>query len=304
MGRYYWFAENYPKSREYFQKAIDLQPDYAAAWAGYADTYIASAVVGEVRPETVMPQGEAAALKAVALDDSVAETHHSLAAAYLFYRWDWAAAERESARAMELNPGLAEGHHLRGYVLQVMNRTEEALQEQKRSMELDPFARPWALANGLLQARQFDAALQEALLRLTGQPGNETLHGVLLEVYVRKGMEKEAAHELEILYEIEGNHQPALAIHQAFERGGMRAVWEWRLSRLRKGSASNYISPLHLARQYARLQRKEETLRYLEKAYQDRAPWLVHIQGDASFDFLHSEPRYQAIIKKMGLPAQ
>ncbi len=142
LGRYYWFAEDYKKSGQYFQKAIDLQPDYAAAWSGLADYYGAIAVTGQARPEAVMPQAEEAARRAVALDDSLPEAHNSLAAIYLFYRWDWERAERESARTVELNPNFAEGHHLRGYVLQTLNRTDEALQEQKKAMELDPFARP------------------------------------------------------------------------------------------------------------------------------------------------------------------
>ena len=303
LGRYYWFAEDYKKSRQYFQKAIDLQPDYAAAWAGFADSYIASAASGEARSSTVMPQGEEAARKAVALDDSLAEAHNSLAAAYLFYRWDWKRAERESARAVELNPGLAEGHHLRGYVLQVLNRTDESLQEQKKAMELDPFARPWVLVLALLDARQFDAALNEARLRSEAHRGDPELHGFLFAAYWHKGMEKEAAQELETSLQLEGQKELALAVHRAFERGGMNAVWEWQLSNLKKRSAKTYVSPLHFAGLYACLKRKEEALHYLEEAYQERAPRVVFIPNNGNFDFLHSEPRYQAIVKKMGLPA-
>jgi len=101
MGRYYWFAENYKKSQPYFQKAIDLQPDYAAAWSGLSDSYAASAVMGEARATDVTRQAEEAARKAVALDDSLAEAHNSLAGYYYFLRWDWERAERESETTME-----------------------------------------------------------------------------------------------------------------------------------------------------------------------------------------------------------
>ena len=97
LGRYYWFADDQEKSRGYFQKAIDLQPDYAAAWSGVADSEALGAVEGKVPPETVMPQAEVAARKALELDDRSAEAHNTMAAMQLFYRWNWAAAERESA---------------------------------------------------------------------------------------------------------------------------------------------------------------------------------------------------------------
>ena len=302
LGRYYWFADDYERSRQYFQQAIDRQPDYAAAWSGLADSYGGKAVIGAARPQDVMPQGEEAARKAVALDDSLAEAHNSMAAFYLFYRWDWRGAERESARAIELNPSLAEGHHLREYVLQVLNRTDEALQEQKMAMELDPFARPWAMAQALIQAHQFDAALNEALVRTEAQPDNASLHNILADAYWHKGMEKQAAREWELSLQLEGNKTSALAVHQAFERGGFQAVLEWQLSDFKRRSATKYIAPLDVANTYASLKRKEEALHYLEKAYRERDPWIVFIQRNPNFEFVHSDPRYQAIVKRMGLP--
>jgi TolB-like protein/DNA-binding winged helix-turn-helix (wHTH) protein len=304
LGRYYWFADDgSERSRQYFQKAINSQPDYAAAWSGLADSYLGSAAGGEASPQEVLPQGDAAARKAVELDDSLPEAHNSMAAAYLIYRWDLQRAERESTRAVELNPGFAEGHHLRGYVFQALNRTEEAIQEQKKAMELDPFARPWELAYALMRAHQFDAALNEARLRGQAQPDNAALHQALGAAYWFKGMEKEAAQEWEMFHQLAGDTESARLIHQAFQRGGIRAVFEFRLSDdLRKKAAGKYVSPLELAEIYACLKHKEEALHYLEQSYRERAPWLVRIQSNPDFDFLHSDPRYQAIVKKMGLP--
>jgi len=184
MGRYYWFAGNYEKSRESFQKAISLQGDYAAAWSGLADSYLATGLMGGgARREAVAAPGEEAARKAVVLDDSLAEAHNTMAAYYFFYLWDWAHAEQESARALELNPGFAEGHHVRAYVLQALNRTDEALQEEKKAMELDPFARPCELTRALIHARRFDAALNEARLRAEAQPDNSCTHGYFSDAY-------------------------------------------------------------------------------------------------------------------------
>lgn len=303
MGRYYWFADDYEKSRQYFQKAIDQQPDYAAAWSGLADSYGGKAVSGETRPEDVMPQGDDAARKAVALDDSLPEAHNTMAAFYLVYRWDLQRAERESARALELNPGFAEGHHLRGYVLQALNRTDEAVQEQRKAIELDPFARPWELAYALMRARQFDAALTEARLRSQAQPDSASLREALAAAYWLKGREKEAAQEWEMSHQLAGDTKTARSIHLAFQRGGAKGVFEFQLSDdLQKKAAGKYVSPLELSDIYACLKRKEEALHYLEQSYRERAPWLVRIQSNPDYDFLHSDPRYQAIVKKMGLP--
>jgi len=106
LGRHYWFVSQYKKSLEYFQKAIDLQPDYAAAWSGVADYYTASAVEGQITQEVAIAKAEPAARKAIELDDSLADAHHAMTAVYYFLRWDWNAAERESARAIETQSAL------------------------------------------------------------------------------------------------------------------------------------------------------------------------------------------------------
>ena len=304
LGRYYWFADDgTERSRQYFQNAINLKPDYAAAWSGLADSYLGAAASGKVRPADVLPQGDAAARKAVELEDSLAEAHNSMAAAYLIYRWDLQRAERESSRVVQLNPNFAEGHHLRGYVLQALNRTDEAIQEQRKAIELDPFARPWELAYAFMRARQYDAALKEARLRAQAQPDNASLHQALSAAYWFKGMEKEAAQELEISHQLASEKQTARSVHEAFRRGGMRAVFELQLSDdLKKKAAGQYVSPLEFSDIYACLKRRDEALYYLEQSYWERAPWLVRIQSNPDYDFVRSDPRYQAIVKKMGLP--
>src|SRR5258707_8270915 len=121
-GRYLWYSMDNENSRKHFENAIQLQPDYAAAWSGVADDYIASVVEGLAPPEPAMQKGGEAARKAVELDDAVAEAHNSMAGFYLFGRWDWRDAEKESLRALEINPNLAEAHNLYSYVLVVAQR--------------------------------------------------------------------------------------------------------------------------------------------------------------------------------------
>jgi TolB-like protein/DNA-binding winged helix-turn-helix (wHTH) protein len=302
IGRSYWFRGNDDKSQKYFQKAIDLQPDYAAAWSGLADTWAQRGFEGKNSRDKAIGVGLEAARKGLTLDDTLAEAHITMAAYDFFYLWDWNNAERESARAIELNPGLAEGHHLRSYILQALHRTDQALEEQKKAMELDPFLRPWAMTRALIHARRFDAALAEARLRSELQPNDPTLHGYLSDAYWYNGMEKEAAKEVEISFQLEGNQESAIAVQHAYARGGMNAVLEWELNDRREKYREGHGSPLALAADAGVLKRRDETLHYLEQAYQEKDPQLVNIQYLPYLDFVHNEPRYQAIVKKMGLP--
>ena len=304
MGRYYWFAGNLDKSRQYFQKAISLQADYAPAWSGIADSYIAGAVGGDSPAANAVTNGEPAAKKALALDDSAAEAHVTMAAVYYFLHWDLLNADRESQRAIEIDPRLALAHHVRAQILQTLERTNEALQQTKEGMELDPFAQPEALARALIHARKFDEAIAEARLRSEAQPDNVQLHDMLLSAYMHKGMEKEAAEEWEAELQLSGDKQGALAVHQAFARGGLKAVYEWQLTGFIKRARTEYVAKLDLAAIYAHLRRKEEALHYLELAYREHDPLLVTVQNMPSFDLLHSEPRYQAVVNEMGLPLE
>jgi TolB-like protein/DNA-binding winged helix-turn-helix (wHTH) protein len=303
LGRYYWYASDSPtKSGEYFHRAIDLQPDYAAAWSGVSHYYILRGMVGLAPPAEIMPQAEAAARKAVELDDSLAEAHHSMAAVYAFYRWDWEAAERESERALQLDPNFAQVHHLRSYLFAALNRTEEGVQEEKASMELDPFLHPWALGTALLRARQFDAALSEGRLLAEVPLGDPDVHQLLSDAYRFKGMEKESVQELEKQFLLQNNEESATAVRRAFDQGGYKAVLEWQLSELKKKAAKGYVSPWWFALAYAQLGRKEETLHSLEDAYKEHSPRLIFLQSEPDLDFLHSDLRYRALVTQVGLP--
>ena len=160
------------------------------------------------------------------------------------------------------------------------------------------------MALALIHARKFDAAINEARLRTEAQPDNAQLHDMLCSAYMHKGMEKESAEQWEAVLQLSGDKEGARAVHNAFTRGGLMAVHEWQLSRFKGEARKGYVAHLDFAAVYAHLRRKEEALHYLELAYQEREPWLVHIQNMPSFDFLHSEPRYQVIVTKMGLPAK
>lgn len=175
QGRYFWFEGNYQRSREYFEKAIQQQSDYALAWSGLADSYAADAVSGASSPQESFAKCEAAARKGLELDDSIPEVHNSMAGVLLFSKWDWKQAEAESLRSIELNPNYSEGHYMHSYILTVLNRDDKALQEQKRSTEIDPFHEPEGLGELYMGQRHYDAAIKEFRLQVDAQPNNAGL---------------------------------------------------------------------------------------------------------------------------------
>lgn len=223
-GRYFFFSDNDAPGLQYLQKAIELQPDYAAAWSALSDYYGGRSVEGATPPQQFRASWEADARKAIELDDSLADGHNSLAAGYFFGEWNWKAAIGESERAIALNPNNAEAYHVYSYILTVMKRPAEALEAQKRGMELDPYARTWALGLTYYHLRQFDAAINELRLREQGMRKNGGVSELLADVFARAGLMKEAANEWVQLFLLRGDKQSAEAIRRAFARGGYQAV--------------------------------------------------------------------------------
>jgi TolB-like protein/DNA-binding winged helix-turn-helix (wHTH) protein/cytochrome c-type biogenesis protein CcmH/NrfG len=303
-GRYIWFTGSNDEAGKYFRRATELQPDYAAGWAGLSTYYGAGAIGGDLNPKDSIAQAETAANKAVELDDSLPEAHLALGAT-MFQRWDWARADQEIDRAIELNPNFAEAYHFRAKMRNAFNRSDEAIAAEKRAQELDPFERPFAMAYAYILARQYDAAVSDARQRLETVPGDIGLHWMLCEAYRRKGELKEAAQEWEKIILLAGDRSEgpsAAAVRSAFEKGGYRAVLLQHLSFLKQKSATQYVSPVDLALQYAQLGGREETLALLEEGYRQHSPLLLWIECDPAYDFLHGEERYRSIIRQIGLP--
>ena len=302
-GRVYWFANDIEHSLDYMKKAVELQPDYAAAWSGLGDCYAVLAVGQSAPPREVMPKAEAAVHKALELDDSLAETHNSLGALHLFYDWDWKKADEETQRAVQLDPGFAEVHHLRSYMMIALNRPEEALKEQRLASTMDPFSRPWAMGTVLIHLRRYDAAIEELRRRKQDLPQNAAIRYNLALAYRFKGMQKESAREFEEAVLQGGDTRFAEGFRQAFDKGGDKAVAEWRIRQWSDPQESKrYISPLGVAQWQARAGHREAAIKALEEAYETRVPVMIFIQTEPDLDFLHKDPRYRAIVQKIGLP--
>ena len=196
QGNYLWYRGKNEEAGAYFRKATELQPDYALAWTGLAGYYGVGSEY-TANPEDSLAKSEAAAAKAVELDDSLAEAHQALGAAIFAYRWDWDRAQKETTRAIELDPRLAQAYHFRANIFAVLNRYQEAIEAQKKATELDPFGRPLALPRVYVWARQYDAALDATLEQLEANPRDPDFHELLANIYRCKGLYSQAALEWE-----------------------------------------------------------------------------------------------------------
>jgi len=301
-GRYFWLTHNVPQTLPYFQKAIQLQPDYAAAWSGLADTYGLAGMTGDLQPRDAMAKSEAAARKALELDHSLPEVHTSMCVWYTYYGWDLARAEAECRRGLELNPNYPELHHIYASLLLSQNRSVEALVEEKRYRELDPLGRSWDLGEFYLDMRQYDAAIAELTLQSNSHRYEDRVFFYLSQAYWLKGMYKESEQTLEKFLQAEHRTDDAAAAHKAWEQGGEKLLAQWKVNNLKAQARHHYIPNYEIACTIAGTGEKGETLEYLEAAYRDHSPNLIDLQGEPMFDFLHSDPRYQSLVKKIGLP--
>ncbi|WP_188758164.1 winged helix-turn-helix domain-containing protein [Edaphobacter acidisoli] len=299
-GRYFWMVGRNDEAGKYFRQAVEIQPDYAAGWAGLSSYYTAGALGNGLDPEDALPRGKAAALKAVQLDDKLPLAHAALGAAIFFSDHDGDAALREVRRATELDPELSEEYHLQALILSALGRYDEALAVQKRSTAINPITHPAAMAEILLMSRQYDQALNDARIRLHDFPDARDLLSNLVEIYHWKGMDRESAEMVARLYGQSGKPNPA--VMQVFAAKGHRGVVEWMLNELKQTAAkSQYVSPALLARYHAQLGERDETIALLERAADEDDPKLVFIQTDPSFDFIHEDAHYRALLQRIGL---
>ena len=304
QGKYLWFSDGHlGESGKYFQKAIETQPDYAMGWAWLSMYYGAATVDGLLDPRTSLIQEDAAAERAMQLDPNLAEAHQAMAASLFFHHWDMAGADQEILRAISLDPHDSELYHLRAKILISLNRTDEAVEIEKKAMEINPFERPWGLAYIYTCARRYDDALREDQLRLKDYPTDPVLIAVMATTYRRVSDMKESVEFWARFAEVTGNPQMAAGERRAFQQGGERGYYRWLIAQREALAKTRYISPVELASYHALLGEREPALALLNEGADQRSPAILNIQTDPAFDFLHSDPRYRELIKRVGLPA-
>jgi eukaryotic-like serine/threonine-protein kinase len=307
-GRYFWnkrTGEGLKKSLEYFQKSIDIDPDYALGYAGLADSYGTLGTNGHLSPLETCPKAKTAALKALEIDDGLAEAHTSLAQIVGIYDFDWSRAEREYKRAIELNPGYETAHHWYAWHLARMGRAKESITEIKRAQELDPLSLiiNFNVARMLYYARQYDKAIEQLRKTLEIEPNFAWVHWLLGVVYEQKGMYKEAVEEHEkCVSSSEVNSIWLGALGRAYAVAGRRNEAVKIVDQLKALSKQRYVEPSSIAQVYVGLGDKDEAFNWMEKAYQERSLGVGAINTDARYDSLRSDPRFQDLLRRVGLP--
>jgi TolB-like protein len=298
-GLYYEHSGNLPKAIETFKEVVALQPDYAQAWNELSFSWGWSGV--NSRPSETTPKAKAANRRALELDDSLAEAHTALAGTACFWDWDWDLALRESARAVELDPNYAFGHFMRSRVLLTQNRLDESLEEMKKAQELDPLG-PANMVFQFILMHRFDAALDAAKPIVESQPDNNIPHYLLGYLYRRQGRLQEAANEMVKALFSDGDKNAPAARRLAAGPDGYNAVLRLKVRMLQEKAVHEYVPQMDLADLYGMLGDREGTLRSLENAFKDRHARIVWIQATPWFDFVHSDERYRAIVRQVGLP--
>jgi len=307
-GRYYSSkrsADDLKKSIEYFQAAIEKDPNYASAYSGMADAYALLGYRGNLPTSEALSNAKAAALKAVALDDSLAEAHASLAFIAETYEWDWPTAEREYKRALELNSGYAESHNWYAGFLLYQGRYEEGIAQAKRARELDPLSLPInnALGGRLLLAGRDSEAIEQIQKTLEMDPNFALGHNQLGWAYIKGGKYEEAIAEFQKWQVLSGSDpDEALDLGFAYAVGGKKDVARKMLARLKKKRERTFVSPASLGILCGALGEKDEAFEWLDKAYDLRDPQLTFLKVGPKFTPLRSDPRFQDLLRRMRLP--
>jgi serine/threonine protein kinase/tetratricopeptide (TPR) repeat protein len=308
QGRYWWnkrTEEGLNKGIEYYQQAIGKDPTYALAYAGLSDSYTSVAIFGFVPPNEAFPRAKEAALKALEIDDTLAEAHASLAFVKSAYDWDWSGAEREFQRAIALNSGSAYAHYFYSVTLRKTGRFDEAIEEGKRAVELDPIS---LTSNTILgttfhMARQYDQAIEQMRKTLELDPTFALAHSVLGMAYLQKSMYEQGIAEFERALVISPGYPIALSgLGYGYAVAGKEVEAQKVLDQLNELSKQKYVLALYRAGIYAGLGERDKAFEWLEKSYADRSIGVgFGTIVDPMFDPLRSDPRFQDLLRRMNL---
>lgn len=306
-GRFHWnkrTAEALQKGIEYFQQAIDKDPRFALAYVGLADCYVVPA--NHLPPHESMPKAKAAAMKALELDDRLAEAHTSLARVLSSYEWDWANAEREYKRAIELEPRYAVAHQWYGDYLAVMGRSDEAIAEKKRAVELEPVSLiiNFELALGFYFNRDHDHAIEQLQKTLELDPKFPPAYNFLPAAYEQKHMYPEALVSFTQAVSLTIGSEGTLSkggLGHLYATTGKKTQAQNIIQELKQLSNREYVPATSIAIVYAGLDEKDAAFTWLEEAYRQHAFQLQTINLEPRFDNLRSDPRFGDLLKRMGL---
>ncbi len=307
-GRYCWnkrTAEDIERGIEFFKRAIEKDPNFALAYAGMSDSYhlLCGTGFAELHPEEAVPRAEAAALRALQIDETLAEAHSSMASVRQ-NRWDWPGAEREYQRAIELNPSYATVHHWYAFFLMAQRRVDEAIKEAKQALELDPLSisinRDLALI--LLYARKPDQAIEQYEKTIELDPTFALAHQGLGRAYLQKGLHDEAIRHIQRAAQLSADSVAITsALAHAHAVAGNKDQARAILQKLLERSTHAYVPPSSIAVIYVGLGDHEQAFAWLDKAYALRDDGLLTVGIHPFFEVLHPDPRFQDLLRRMNL---
>jgi len=307
-GRHFWnkrTEEGLQKSLAYFQQAIEKDSAYALAYAGIADYYNMLGWYYFLPPKMAFPKARDAAKRALELDKYLAEAHTSLAHVNEYFDWDWLSAEKEYRRAIELNPGYATAHQWYAEFLSAMGRHEEAIAVGKRARELDPFSPVIGtnLAGFFFVGGQIDRAIEEYKNVLEMEPDFVIAHVFIAYPYVLKGAYQEAIAEVQKAIDLSGRDTPRILITLGYiyAISGEEDKAERILDELKELSKQTYVSSWGIALIHVGFNQKDLAFEWLEKAYEERDVWLIYLRVIPMLDSLRPDPRFTALLEKLGL---
>ena len=295
--------EGITRSFDFFRQAIRYDPDYAPAYLGLAQAYLIAGDRNVLATKEAYAKASPLIIKALALDDTLAEAHSGLA--FLCeINWDWAGAEREYLRAIDLDPGNARAHNWYGIFLGEMGRFEAALIEKQRARQLDPTSRGnnAALAINLANIGRYGEALEQARASIEMDENSAPAHVASGFVYTKKGMAQEAIRELKRAVALSGNSSYEAFLAYAYAVFDQTADACSVAQELKQRAATTYVRPTDLGTAYAACGRNKEAFTWLEKAYREHDPSLVNLKADITFDKLRPDPRFQDLLRRMNFP--
>jgi TolB-like protein len=293
--------EQRKKAREYFEQAVRIDPSYAPAYAGLADSYWGTP---DQPANEAMQKAKEYATKALALDEGLARAHTALASIRFYGDWDWLGADREFVQALEINPSYAEGHRMYSVFLSAMARFEEAQAEIEAAQRLDPLSAMNNITAGWTYycARQYDRSAEQCSIALELNPNSDGVHACLGYGYLGKGSYKRAIEETQKAVSLSGGDAVRLVwLGRAYAEAGDRDEALKVLNQLQDQSSRVYVPPYFMATLQVALGDKEQAFIWLAKAYAVRDLYLAWIKVDPAVDPLRSDPRFQALLHQMHL---
>lgn len=308
-GMFHWdklTEDDLNTAMQYFELAIEIDPDYALSYAGVSLVWVGRLQQGLIPYAEGGPKLKSAALKALELDSTLSEVHYMLGASYCWVDWRYQKSEIAFRKAIALNPNYSKARAYLSHVLNILHQPEEAMEQIEMALKLDPFNPLYQALYGmdLMYARQFDRAIDLLGNTLKTAPTDPVALSTLRTAYHMKGRYPEALEIWKTSYAAKEDHQAIEALQRGERQGGYQDALENLAELLIARSDTTYVTPWQIGTLYTRANRKEEALTWLEKAYDAHDSNMPYIGVDPIFDILRDEPRFQRLLEKMNLPLE